>query len=375
MGLFDRLKSRMSSQFIDIIEWLDDSAGTMVHRFPVADQEIKNGARLTVRENQLALLVNEGKAADLFRPGLHALSTRNVPVLATLRGWKHGFESPFKAEVYFFNTRLFTDLKWGTSQPVLVRDQEFGMVRLRAFGTYAVRLAEARTFFAQVVGTRGLTTTEEITGQLRSIILTRFSDALAEARVPVLDVATRFDELSEMGRGAIDREFRTLGLELARFFVESVSLPDEVQAAVDHRSRLGVLGGHLDAFTRLQAAEAMTLAASAEGGAAGAGVGIGAGMAMGRVMGEAMAPAGGRPGEPPPPPAAPRAAAARWSLNLSGANQGPYTDETVRGMVLRGELDPAALAWKPGAAGWAPLSSYPEFADFNAPPPPSRRGA
>ncbi len=363
MGIWDRLKGRMSSQFIEVIEWLDDSGNTLVYRFPVQGQEIKMGARLTVRENQQALFVNEGKAADLFPPGLHTLSTRNVPILTTLRGWRHGFESPFKAEVYFFNTRRFPDLKWGTSQPVLARDAEFGMVRLRAFGTYAMRLADARTFFAQVVGTRGLTATDDIEGQLRSIVLSRFSDALAESRIPVLDLSSRYDELSALGARAIDPAFRDLGLELAHFFVESISLPEDVQAAVDQRSRLGVMGGHLDAFTRLQAAEALTMAAASGGGAAGAGVGMGAGLAMGQAMGQALGASMG------PGPAAAPSPAARWSLSVRGQVTGPLTDEMVHGMVSRGELDPSTPAWRPGAAGWAPLRSYPEFAGFNPPPP------
>jgi len=359
MGLWERLRSRMSSQFIEIIEWLDDSPDTIVHRFPVQDQEIKNGARLTVRENQVALLVNEGKAADLFRPGLHTLSTRNLPVLSTLRGWRHGFESPFKAEVYFFNTHLFTDRKWGTAQPVLARDPDLGMVRLRAFGTYAMRLADARTFFTQVVGTRATTSTEDIEGQVRSLVLAGFSDALAESRIPVLDIAARCDEVAQAARRGLDARFRELGLDLTHLVVESVSLPEDVQAAVDQRSRLGVMGSHLDAYTRLQAAEALTMAATASGGPAGAGVGMGAGLAMGQIMGQALAQG---------PVAQPAAMAARWSVHPADRPIGPLSDEALRGMVARGELDPTVPAWRPGAEGWAPLNSYPEFAALNPPP-------
>ena len=176
MGFFDNLRKQTAAQFIEIIEWLDESGDSLVFRFPVYDQEIKMGAQLIVRENQLALVVNEGKATDLFAPGLHTIATRNLPVLAALRGWKYGFRSPFKAEVYFFSTRVFTDLKWGTVQPVMMRDAEFGMIRLRAHGTWAMRIVEPKIFFATIVGTRGLTTTEEITGQLRSGILTRLSE-------------------------------------------------------------------------------------------------------------------------------------------------------------------------------------------------------
>jgi len=187
MGLLDNLKQQIGSQFIEILQWLDDTNDSLVYRFPVYNQEIKMNAQLTVRENQVALLINEGRAADLFSPGRYQLTTQNMPILTTLRGWKYGFQSPFKAEVYFFNTRLFTDLKWGTTNPVMMRDAEFGMIRLRAFGTYAMKIADAKAFFAAIVGTAGLTTTDEITGQLRSTILSRLSDAIAESKIAALD--------------------------------------------------------------------------------------------------------------------------------------------------------------------------------------------
>src|SRR5258706_13819755 len=225
MGLLDNIKNQISSQFIEIIQWLDDTNDTLVYRFPVYGQEIKMGAQLTVRENQAALFVNEGKAADLFGPGRYELSTENVPILTTLRGWKYGFKSPFKAEVYFFNTRLVTDLKWGTQNPVMMRDAEFGMIRLRAFGTYAMRIVEPKTFFGTIVGTQGLTTTEEITGQLRSILLSRLSDVLAESKIPALDLAARYDEMSQLGKEKMGPDFASFGLDLARFVIENVSLP------------------------------------------------------------------------------------------------------------------------------------------------------
>ena len=225
MGLMDNIKKQLGSQFIEILEWLDDTTDTLVWRFPVYNQEIKMGAQLIVRENQVALFVNEGKAADLFTPGRYEIQTRNVPILTTLRGWKYGFQSPFKAEVYFFNTRMFTDLKWGTTNPVMMRDTEFGMIRLRAFGTYAMRIADAKEFFLNIVGTRGLTSTDEITGQLRSTILSRLSDALAESKIAALDLAAHYDELSVTGRGVLAPEFGGFGLELSRFFIENISLP------------------------------------------------------------------------------------------------------------------------------------------------------
>ncbi len=383
MGLLDNLKNQignqLGSQFIEIIQWLDDSNDAMVYRFPVYNQEIKMGAQLTVRENQAALFINEGKAADLFGPGRHELSTQNLPILTTLRGWKYGFQSPFKAEVYFFNTRLFTDLKWGTTNPVMMRDAEFGMIRLRAFGTYAMKIADPKTFFATIVGTQGLTTTEEITGQLRSTILSRLSDAIAEAKVSALDIASKYDELSGNGKQILAPEFSSFGLDLSKFFIENVSLPEEVEAAIDQRTKLGVLGDKMGQYTQLQAADAMKIAAANPGGAAGAGVGIGAGIAMGGMMGGALANAGQAMGggmAPPPPPPAPGFAAPRWSLTVDGKTYGPYSDDAVKGMIASGQVAPGTLAWKPGAAGWAPISSFEELAgpgSAQAPPPPAAR--
>lgn len=379
MGLLDNIKQQIGSQFIEIIQWLDETNDSLVYRFPVYNQEIKMGAQLTVRENQVALFVNEGKAADLFTPGRYELSTQNIPILTTLRGWKYGFQSPFKAELYFFNTRLFTDLKWGTTNPVMMRDAEFGMIRLRAFGTYAMKIADPKLFFNTIVGTQGLTTAEEITGQLRSIVLSKLSDAIAESKIPALDIASKYDELSAFGRGRIGPEYAAFGLELSKFFIENVSLPEEVEAAIDQRTKLGVLGDRLGQYTQLQAADAMKVAAANPGGVAGVGVGIGAGVAMGQAMGTAfgMSASGGAvapppapgSGAPPPPPGAP--ASPRWSLTVDGKTYGPYTDEALKGMLAAGQVAPTTLAWFPGASGWAPVQSYPEFgAGAGAPPPP-----
>ena len=200
MGFFDNLKNQIGSQFIEIIEWLDDSNDTLVYRFPVYNNEIKMGAQLIVRENQVALFVNEGEAADLFKPGRYELSTQNIPILTTLRGWKYGFNSPFKAEVYFFNTRLFTDLKWGTANPVMMRDAEFGMIRMRAYGTYAMKISDPKEFFKTVVGTQGLTTTDDILGQMRSTIVSHFSDIVAESKIAALDLASSYRELAAIAQ-------------------------------------------------------------------------------------------------------------------------------------------------------------------------------
>jgi membrane protease subunit (stomatin/prohibitin family) len=374
MGLLDNIAKQIGSQFIEIIQWLDDTDDSLVYRFPVYNQEIKMGAQLTVRENQAALFINEGKAADLFVPGRYALTTQNLPILTDLRGWKYGFQSPFRAEVYFFNTRLFTDLKWGTTNPVMMRDTEFGMIRLRAFGTYAMRIADPKLFFKTIVGTHGLTTTDAITGQLRSTILSRLSDALAESKIEALDLASHYDELSQHAITRIGPEFAGYGLELSRFFIENISLPEEVEAAIDQRTKLGVLGDRLGSYTQLQAADAIKVAAANPGGVAGAGVGIGAGVAMGQAMGQAFGTsAGGAP--PPPPPAG--GASPRWSLAIEGKTYGPYTDDALRSMVASGQVAATTMAWRPGAAAWAPVSSFAELGNASSattppPPPPAR---
>jgi membrane protease subunit (stomatin/prohibitin family) len=378
MGFFDNIRNQFGSQFIEIIEWLDDSHDTLVYRFPVYNQEIKMGAQLTVRENQVALLVNEGELADVFAPGRYELSTQNMPILTTLRGWKYGFQSPFKAEVYFFNTRIFTDLKWGTQNPVMMRDTEFGMIRLRAFGTYAVRINDPAEFFKTVVGTRGLTRTEDILGQLRSTIVSHFSDIIAESKIPALDLASSYRELSDLAQKELTPWFAGFGLELARFVIDNISLPEEVEAAIDQRTKLGVFGDRLHQYAQMQTAESIKVAAANPGGIAGAGAGIGAGMAIGQAMGSAFSnpPAGHAPPPPPqssaapPPPPGQQANVPRWSLAIDGKTYGPYTDDALRAMVDGGQVPLSTSAWRPGASGWAPLDTYSELGLGAAPPPP-----
>lgn len=383
MGLFDSLRN----EFIQIIEWLDDSNNTLVYRFPVHDQEIKMGAQLTVRENQQALFVNEGEVADLFKPGRYELSTQNIPIMTTLRGWKYGFDSPFKAEVYFFNTRLFTGLKWGTPNPVMMRDAQFGMVRLRAFGTYAMRIADAKTFFKTVVGTQGLTTTDEILDQLRSTIINHISDIVAESKIAAIDLATQYRELSAVGQKELAPAFAELGLEIVRFNIDNVSLPDEVTAAMDQRTKLGVFGDNMSQYTQMQAADSIRVAAENPGGIAGAGAGIGAGMAIGNAMGAAFGSAqqqgqqGGHAAPPPPPsgatppplPGGGTSNVPRWSLAIDGKTYGPYTDDALKAMVQSGQVLASTQAWRPGAGGWAPLETYAELGLHAAPPPPPKQ--
>jgi membrane protease subunit (stomatin/prohibitin family) len=371
MGIFDALKS----EFIQIIEWLDDSSNTLVYRFPVHDQEIKMGAQLTVRENQVALFVNEGEAADLFKPGRYELSTQNIPILTTLRGWKYGFDSPFKAEVYFFNTRLFTDLKWGTQNPVMMRDAEFGMIRMRAFGTYATRIADPKEFFRTIVGTQHLTTTDDILGQLRSTIISHLSDIVAESKIAALDLASSYRELSDLAMKELAPSFASYGLELSRFNIDNVSLPEEVEAAIDQRTKIGVLGDRMGQYAQMESAEAIKVAAANPGGLAGAGAGLGAGMAIGQTMAGALnAPPAPQQGtSAPPPPPGPQANVPRWSLAIDGKTYGPYTDDALKAMIAGGQVAASTQAWRPGASGWAPLDTYGELGAGGGnqmPPPP-----
>jgi membrane protease subunit (stomatin/prohibitin family) len=372
MGFFDNLKNQISHQWIEIIEWLDDSNDTLVYRFPVYNQEIKMGAQLTVRENQAAIFVNEGQVADLFKPGRYELSTQNLPILTTLRGWKYGFQSPFKAEVYFFNTRIFTDLKWGTSNPVMMRDAEFGMIRIRAFGTYALRIADPKAFFTTIVGTQGLTTTDEILGQLRSTIISQFSDIVAESKIAALDLASSYNELSALAQKDLGPAFGQFGLEVSRFIIDNISLPEEVEAAIDQRTKLGVLGDRLGQYAQMQTAESIKIAAANPGGVAGIGAGLGAGMAIGQTMGGAFnapPPPPGSSTAPPPPPGG-AANTPRWSLAIDGKTYGPYTDDALKNMLSSGQVTASTSAWRPGASGWAPLDSYSELGLGGGTPPP-----
>ena len=285
MGILDRLSP--TSQFIEVIEWLDNTNNTLVYRFPVKDQEIKNGAQLIVRESQAAVFVSEGQIADLFPPGRYTVDGGNTPILSKLGAWKYGFNSPFKAEVYFVNTKQFTDLKWGTPNPVMMRDTDFGMVRLRAFGIYSIRVADPKAFIKEIAGTNAHFVTEDIEGQLKRTLVGGFSDGLAESKIAALDLASNYDELGKFTRGKLNEDFKSYGLELTKFVIENISLPQEVEAAMDKRTSMGVIGD-VGRYAQFQAADAMRDAAQNTGGGAGTGAGLGAGFAIGNAMAGAM---------------------------------------------------------------------------------------
>lgn len=366
MSLWDRL----TGEFIDVIEWTTDDADTMVYRFERHGNEIKYGAKLTVREGQVAVFVNEGQLADVFPPGMYMLETNNMPMMTTLNSWGHGFNSPFKAEVYFVATKRFVDLKWGTKNPVMIRDPEFGPTRLRAFGTYGIRVNDAATFMREIVGTDGRFDTDEIEGEMRNIIVSRFSSVAAGSGIPVLDLAANYDQLSEFVEGKIAPELAEFGVELASLRVENVSLPPEVEKAMDKRTQMGVLGD-LNKYTQFQAAESMRAAAESggDGGLAGAGMGAGIGMALGNAMGGAMGAGGvGHQAAAAVPPPLPTA---KWHVGLDGQASGPHDAAALGGLIGSGRMNGDTLVWSDGMSGWTKAGDVAELsALFPSAPPP-----
>ncbi|WP_433533206.1 SPFH domain-containing protein [Micromonospora sp. CA-263727] len=370
MGLMDKLRG----EFVDIVEWLDDSRDTIVWRFPRYQNEIKMGAQLVVRESQTAVFVNEGQIADAFPPGTYSLETRNLPILSTLKGWKHGFNSPFKAEVYFVNTRQFTEMKWGTQNPVILRDAEFGVVRLRAFGAYSARVVDAQRLLRELVGTDPQFRTEEVQEYLRQLIVGRLGNALATAGVPLLDLAAHQDAIGRRLAGVLTEELADVGIAVPKFVIENISVPPEVERALDKRTSMGAVGD-LERFTRFQAATALEEAAKNPGGEAGAGVGLGMGMAMGQQMARTMSGEAATPSAPVPvPPAAaeppPLPNQAQWFIGVDGQRQGPFDLGGLAERAGAGTLGPETLVWRAGMAQWQPAGQLPEIASVLASVPP-----
>ena len=283
MGLF----SKLAGQLIDVIEWKDSTDDTMVYRYDRNGKEIMMGAQLTVRESQVAVMVNEGRIADVFQPGRYELSTQNMPIMTALQSWKFGFNSPFKAEVYFINTKQFLDQKWGTSNPVMMRDSEFGMIRLRAFGIYSFRVADPVALLKEVFGTTAYMTVEGVTGQIKRTLVSSLSDVIAQSKIPALDLAANYDELSQYALQTVSPKLSSLGLKLESVVIENISLPAEVEKVMDKRTSMSV-AGDLNKYAQFQAAEAMREAANNPGGMAGMGVGMTAGAMMAQAMQGAM---------------------------------------------------------------------------------------
>ena len=320
----------LKGEFIDVIHWTDDTRDTMVWRFERHGHAIKYGAKLTVREGQAAVFIHEGQLADVFGPGLYILETNNIPVLTTLQHWDHAFRSPFKSEIYFINTTRFNDLKWGTKNPIMLRDPEFGPLRLRAFGTYSMRVSDPARFMTEIVGTDGEFTSDEISFQIRNVILQEVSRVLATANIPVLDMAANTRDLGKLVTTAIAPQIAEYGLILPEFYIENISLPEEVEKVLDKRTSTG-LAGDLSKYMDFSAAEAMANPNSAAGAAISTGLGAAIGMEMANRSGPWGA--GARSAEAPPPPPPPAATVPLWHIAENGAATGPFAQAALQDMA------------------------------------------
>lgn len=368
MGLFDKI----TGEFVDIIEWTDSSNDTIVYRFPRYQNEIKMGAKLTVRESQVAVFVNEGKIADVYAPGMYTLSTQNMPLMTTLRGWKYGFNSPFKAEVYFISTKQFVDQKWGTKNPITVDDQRFGMIELRTFGNYAFRVTDAAKFLKEISGTDGNYTTEEVAGQLRGLVVNKFSDAIGEGNIPIEKFAANLEELSKLGMDKLNTDFAEYGLTITKFLVENVSMPEELKKEIFEYSRLNKID--MQKLAQMKAAKSIEKAAENQG-TMGGGMGMGMGFGMGNMMtnmfGQNMMQnqqqqQNNNQMAPPPIPQD-----VQYFVAVNGQQTGPFTTQGLTQLKQSGQFNQASLVWKQGMAGWLQAGQVAELASvFNSVPPP-----
>ncbi len=377
MGLIDKLKGEL----VDIIEWVDDSRSTLAWRFPRYNNEIKNGAQLIVREGQRAVFVYRGQLADSFDPGPHELTTENLPILSTLQGWKHGFNSPFRSEVYFINTRPVTDLRWGTPQPITVRDPDFGMVQVRANGLCVVKIADVEVFLREVIGTDSAVEAEEITELLRRVITLAFSDMVMATGLGAIDLQGRQVELSEKLKEfvseRVDNEF---GLAITEVTM-NISLPEEITQAmtagvargVEQKGYLQNLGD-VGRYQQVAAADAMVAAAGNEGGSAmGEFMQAGMGMAMAGQMANAlqgaMAPGGQGQAAGAVPPPLPGQVLFHVDMG-NGQSGGPFTVQQIQAGIANGQVGPTTLVWAAGMAAWAPANTVPALQALFATPPP-----
>jgi membrane protease subunit (stomatin/prohibitin family) len=374
----------IKGELIDIIQWLDDTNNTLAYRFERYENEIKNGAKLVVREGQMAVFVNEGQIADVFKPGTHTLTTQNIPILSSLKGWKYGFDSPFKAEVYFISTRKFTDLKWGTPGPATMRDKDFGVVRATAFGIYAIKVSDPGMFVKDLVGTAGRFTLDDVSENLRGKVGLRIKEVMPELGMAIIDLEAKVTEMGTRLRDRLQPDFGAMGLELVEVQVQDVGLPEEVEKAIDKSGAIRAIG-NLQAYAAYEAAGAIKDAATTENSMAGAAMGLGAGFAFGNqmtgMMGGALnnpamanpqgvgfgapaaAPAGGMP--PPVPGAVP------FFVAQGQQQTGPFDMATLQAQAASGALKRENLVWRQGMAGWTKAGDVPELAALfaNMPPP------
>ncbi len=362
----------LTGEFVDVISWLDDTRDTMVWRFERRGQAIKYGAKLTVREGQAAVFIHEGQLADVFNPGLYMLETNNMPIMTTLQHWDHGFQSPFKSEIYFVNTTRFNDQKWGTKNPIMARDPEFGPVRLRAFGTYSMRVTDPGKFMQEIVGTDGEFTADEISFQVRNIIVQEFSRVIAGAKIPVLDMAANTGDLGRLVTTAIGPQIAAYGLGIPEFYIENISLPEEVEKALDKRTSIGIVGD-LNRYMQYNTAEGLAQPGSALGAGMGAAMGIGMGAAMGAQMAQPSAGPWGAAPAPVAPPAPPQPSPDTvWHIAKDGATTGPFSTASMGRMVGDGSLTRDSMVWTPGQDGWMKADDVTPLARlFTIQPPPA----
>lgn len=377
MSLFQKLKG----QLIDIIEFLNNDQNIIVHRFDRYGNNIMNNAKLVVREGQQAVFISEGQLADVYSPGTYTLNTQNMPVMTMLRGWKYGFNSPFKAEVYFVSTKTFIDQRWGTKNPIILSDPRFGMIETRAFGTYNFKIDDAGKFITTIVGTNGTFSTEDIENQLRSIIVTRFSNATGQINLPIESYAANLSDLSTEIFGYMKDDFNQYGMEVNKFLIENVSMPDEIKKEIFEYSRLGVID--LDKLTKLKAAKAIEDAANNPGGMAGLGAGMGAGFGIAGQMAGAMGQMVTNPTQqqqqpqqqaqqqtgavPPPLPNA----SIEFYVAENGKQTGPFLPDMLQQMVKEGRLTKDTLVWRAGMAEWQAAGLQQELSNvWGAMPPP-----
>ncbi|PID66698.1 MAG: antifreeze protein [Gammaproteobacteria bacterium] len=345
MGIFNLFHG----EFVDIIEWTQMNSDTMVYRFPRYKNEIKYGAKLTVREGQTAILVNEGKIADVFPAGIYELKTANLPILSTLQNWQHGFESPFKAEVYFFNTTQFLNQKWGTKQAVTLLDKQFGVVRLRAFGSYTLGVKEPKLLLKKLVGSDGNFEINEVNHQLTNSIVAHFPNILAESRTGVLQLPTRYNELAHRLKQKVKPEFDEYGLQLGKLYIENISLPEAVQKTIDEQTGMNIIGDNINNYAKYQTAKGM-----ANNGEGSQMASAGVGMAMGMEMAKSMAADRHEEEVPPPAPLV-------YYLMLSGKRKGPMTLDKVMHYLKRGEASADTLIWRKGMPGWKTIGELDEI--------------
>jgi membrane protease subunit (stomatin/prohibitin family) len=365
MSIFDKLRN----EFIDIIEWPNQDTDTLVWKYPRYDNEIKMNAKLTVREAQQAVFINEGKIADVFQPGMYTLQTQNLPILSTLKGWKYGFNSPFKADIFFVSTRQAIDQKWGTKNAITVSDDRFGMIELRAFGTYAFRVTDAGKFIKEITGVENEYTTDEINGQLKSIISTRFTNAAGSGNIPIEQFASNLESLSATILEKLNADFDAYGLKVTNFLVENVSMPEELKKEIFEYSRLNKID--MQKLAQFKTANSIEIAAANEG-TAGLGAGLGAGIVVGNMMVNAMGQATTATQQTatsttPPPLSAP----VQYFTGADGKQAGPFDAVQIQQMIQSGVLRRDTLMWKAGMAGWAAAETISDINLFfnNVPPP------